>query len=129
MGKQRQMGANRSYDHCRLARSPQENCAAWCFWMFCVLRDVCMLCGWCVMSFTTKVHNSTTSRSYSELCILACCWHQGEIIYVVPNEFSTGVSQKNINVNEISSVEPMIWIFGSTLWVNCKKYIRSIIKT
>ena len=29
-----------------------------------VLRDVRMLCGWCVVSFTAKVHNSTTSLSY-----------------------------------------------------------------
>ena len=37
-----QMGANRSYDHCHLARIPQEQRAALCFWMFCVMYACCV---------------------------------------------------------------------------------------
>ena len=49
----------------------------------------------CVVCVVANGHNSTTSHSYGVLFTLACCWHQGEIIYVVPNEFSKGWTPEN----------------------------------
>ena len=51
----------------------------------------CVRCVACSdVSFAANRHNSTTSRTYGALYISACCWHQGETIYVVSNGFREG---------------------------------------
>jgi hypothetical protein len=54
-------------------RKPTKTIRTMVFWrLWCVWQ-------WCDVSSAGKYSRSTTSRSYWEPCISACCWWEGEL--------------------------------------------------